>query len=63
MLAESSIEEELRLGTLSVIKVPALEPAIPVSIVHRWNGFLGAAVRALLANIADGVKGGAVRRG
>ena len=35
LLAESGIEEELRLGTLSVIKVPALKVAIPVSIVHR----------------------------
>jgi DNA-binding transcriptional LysR family regulator len=63
LLAESGIEEELRLGTLSVIKVPALKAAIPVSIVYRRNGYLGAAARALLATIAGGVKGGAVRRG
>ena len=63
LLAESGIEEELRLGTLSAIKVPALRAAIPVSIVHRRNGYLGAAARALLATIAGGAKGGAVRRG
>jgi hypothetical protein len=34
-----------------------------VSIVHRRNGYLGAAARALLATIAGGVKGGVVRRG
>jgi hypothetical protein len=56
---ESGIEEERRLGTLSVIKVPALKVAIPVSIVHRRNGYLGAAARALLVTITGGVKGGA----
>ncbi|MBV8190763.1 MAG: hypothetical protein JO339_26215, partial [Alphaproteobacteria bacterium] len=32
---ESGVEEELRLGTLSVTKVPALKAATPVSLVHR----------------------------
>jgi DNA-binding transcriptional LysR family regulator len=63
LLAESGIEEELRLGTLSAIKVPALKAAIPVSIVHRRDGYLGAAARALLATIAGGAKSRAVRRG
>lgn len=63
LLAESAVEEELRLGTLSVINVPTLKAAIPVSIVHRRNGYLGAAASALLATIAGGVRGGAVRRG
>jgi DNA-binding transcriptional LysR family regulator len=63
LLAESDIEEELRFGTLSVIKVPALKAAIPVSIVHWRNGYLGAAARALLATIVGGVEGGTKRRG
>ena len=54
LLAESGIEEELRLGTLSPIKVPALKAAIPVSIVYRRNGYLGAAARALLTTITGG---------
>jgi DNA-binding transcriptional LysR family regulator len=63
LLAASGVEEELRLGTLSRINVPALKTAIPVSIVHRRNGYLGGAARALLATIADGAEGDAVRRG
>jgi DNA-binding transcriptional LysR family regulator len=62
LLAASGIEEELRLGTLAVIKVPALDASIPVTIVRRRNGYLGAAAQALLATIASGVKGEAVRR-
>jgi len=63
LLAKSAVEEELRLGTLGVINVPSLKAAIPVSIVHRRNGYLGAAARVLLAAIAGGVRSGPVRRG
>jgi DNA-binding transcriptional LysR family regulator len=56
LLAESAIEEELRLGTLRVVKVPALKAAIPVSLVHRRNGYLGVAARALLTTIAGNVR-------
>jgi len=62
LLAESAVEEELRLATLSVVNVPALRGAIPVNIVHRRNGYLGAAARALLAAIAGGVRGRAAGR-
>jgi DNA-binding transcriptional LysR family regulator len=60
LLAESGIEEELRLGTLGVIKVSALKAAIPVNIVHRRNGYLGGAARTLLATIAGGARRGAL---
>lgn len=52
LLAESAIEEELRLGTLRVIDVPALRASIPVTLVHRRRGYLGAAARTLLSEIA-----------
>lgn len=57
LLAESGIEEELRLGTLRIIKVPALKAAIPVSLVHRRNGYLGAAARAFLTTLAGKTSG------
>ena len=51
LLAESGIEEELRTGTLKVVDVPALQASIPVTVVHRRDGYLGAAARSLLAMI------------
>jgi hypothetical protein len=51
-----SCERQGRAAGSSVIKVPALKAAIPVSIVYRRNGYLGAAARALLATIAGGVR-------
>ena len=51
LLAESGIEEELRLGTLKVLDIPALKASIPVAVVWRRNGYLSAAARGLLAVI------------
>jgi len=51
LLPESSIEEELRLGTLHRIDVPRLSAAVPVTLIHRKRAYLGGAVRALLAII------------
>jgi DNA-binding transcriptional LysR family regulator len=49
LLPESGIQEELRLGTLAVIDVPALRTQQPIAVIHRRNGYLGGAARALLA--------------
>lgn len=51
LLPESSIQEELRLGALSIINVPRLETAIPIHLVHRKNGYLNGASRSLLSTI------------
>ncbi|MBL8671717.1 MAG: LysR family transcriptional regulator [Alphaproteobacteria bacterium] len=51
LLPESGILEELRLGTLATIDVPRLRAVVPVAVVHRREGYLGAAARALLALI------------
>jgi DNA-binding transcriptional LysR family regulator len=51
LLAESGIQEELRLATLRVLNGPALRTTIPVSIVYRRNGYLSAAARTLLSTI------------
>ena len=52
MLARSHVDDELRLGTLAVIEVPALRAKIPVAVVHRKHGYLGAAARELLTELA-----------
>jgi DNA-binding transcriptional LysR family regulator len=48
LLPESSIEEELRLGTLRVLPIPALHMAIPVMLIYRRHAYLSRAARLLL---------------
>jgi DNA-binding transcriptional LysR family regulator len=51
LLAESGIQEELKLGTLKRLNVPALRARIPIAIVYRHNGYLSAAARSLMSMI------------
>ena len=51
LLVESSIQEELGLGTLKIIDVPALRGTVPITLVRRRNGYLGPAAQILLAAI------------
>ncbi len=53
ILPESSLEEELRTGTLCAINVPALTAAIPVALIRRRNAFQTGAARALTAALTD----------
>jgi DNA-binding transcriptional LysR family regulator len=39
ILPESSLEEELRTGTLHAIDAPALTVTIPVALIRRRNAF------------------------
>jgi DNA-binding transcriptional LysR family regulator len=54
LMPESAVSEELRLGTLTVIKAAGLETAMPVAVVHRKRGFLSAAARSLLDVVRAG---------
>ena len=47
IVQESSIEEELRTGTLCTIDAPALTATIPVALIRRRNAFQTGAARAL----------------
>jgi DNA-binding transcriptional LysR family regulator len=49
ILPESSLDEELRAGTLREIDAPALTATIPVALIHRRNAFQTGAARALTA--------------
>ncbi|TMQ26656.1 MAG: hypothetical protein E6K82_03985 [Candidatus Rokuibacteriota bacterium] len=53
LLPESSVHEELRLGTLRALDAPAMRLAVPVVLVHRRRGYLSGAARALMALLAE----------
>jgi DNA-binding transcriptional LysR family regulator len=52
LLPESSIQEELRLGTLRTIDVPSLQTTVPIHVLYRKNGYLTGASRTLLSIIS-----------
>jgi DNA-binding transcriptional LysR family regulator len=49
LLPASSIEEELRLGTIRVLPIAALQTSVPVMAIFRQKAYLSRAVRLLLA--------------
>ena len=51
VLPESSLEEELRAGTLRPVPVPGLTATIPVVLIRRRHAFTSGAVRALIATL------------
>jgi DNA-binding transcriptional LysR family regulator len=53
LLPESSIHEELRLGTLRTIVVAHLQTTVPIHVVYRKNGYLTGATRTLLTVIGN----------
>jgi DNA-binding transcriptional LysR family regulator len=53
ILPESSLDEELRTGTLRAIDAPALTASIPVALIRRRNSFQTGAARVLAAALTD----------
>src|SRR5262252_6567894 len=53
ILPESSLDEELRTGTLCAIDAPALTATIPVALIRRRSAFQSGAARALAAALTD----------
>jgi len=53
LVPESSVRDELKLGTLKALDVPAMRATIPVALIHRRNGYLNSAVHALIALMSD----------
>jgi DNA-binding transcriptional LysR family regulator len=49
LLPESSVDEELRAGTLRALRVPAIKVTIPVVLIHRRRAYLSGAARQLIA--------------
>lgn len=52
LVPESSVDEELRVGTLAALPVPALRAGVPVVLVHRRRAYLSGAARALMDLLA-----------
>jgi DNA-binding transcriptional LysR family regulator len=53
VLPESSVEEELRLGTLRALRIAAMRLEVPVVLVHRRRAYLSGATRALMTLLAE----------
>lgn len=50
-LPESSVDEELRAGTLRALIVPAIRSTLPVVLIHRRRAYLSGAARHLMATL------------
>ena len=53
LLPESSLDEELRAGTLCALAVPALRATVPVALIHRRGAFQTGATRAMTAILEE----------
>src|SRR5262252_2443029 len=51
LLPESSVDEELRTGTLRTMRIAGKRVTIPVFLLHRRGGYLSGAARALMAEL------------
>ena len=52
LLPASSVDEELRTGTLRALRIPAMRVTIPVVLIHRRRAYQSGAMRALAAMLA-----------
>src|SRR5262245_27220603 len=52
LLPESSVDEELRTGTLQALRIAGPVVTIPVVLIHRRRAYLSAAARALIDELA-----------
>ncbi|MGC1410476.1 MAG: LysR family transcriptional regulator [Acetobacteraceae bacterium] len=54
LVPESSVRDELRQGALIALDVPAMQTAVPITAIHRRNGYLSPAAKRLLALLTSG---------
>ena len=52
LLPESSVDEELRTGSLTEMRISGKPVTIPVVLIHRRRAYLSGAARALMAELA-----------
>ena len=62
LVPESSVRDELRQGTLVALDIPAMRTTIPITAIHRRNGYLSPAAKALLALLTRAASQSKVRR-
>ena len=53
LVPESSVRDEVKLGSLKELEIPAMRARIPVALIHRRNGYLNPAARALIALMSE----------
>jgi DNA-binding transcriptional LysR family regulator len=53
LLPVSSVDEELRAGTLRALRVPALRLTVAVVLIHRRRAFQSGATRGLMSLLGD----------
>ena len=51
LLPASSVDEELRAGTLRALPVPAMQATLPVVLIHRRRAYLSGAARQMIAEL------------
>ena len=61
LVPESSVRDELKLGTLREIDAPAVRTTVPIVLIHRRKGHLNPAARAFIA-AAEGARHSARRQ-
>lgn len=54
LVPETSVRDELRQGVLVALDIPSMRTTIPVTAIHRRNGYLSSAAKALLALLTSG---------
>lgn len=47
-MPESSVRDELRRGALVALDIPSMRTTIPITAIHRRNGYLSSAAKSLL---------------
>ncbi len=62
LVPESSVRDELRQGLLVALDIPAMRTSIPIAAIHRRNGYLSPAARALLELLTGGTRQARARR-
>jgi len=53
LLPASSVTEEIRLGTVRILPIPALDIVVPVMAITRRHAYFGRATRLLLATLTQ----------
>jgi DNA-binding transcriptional LysR family regulator len=56
LVPESSVRDELRQGVLVALDIPSMRTAIPITAIHRRNGYLSSAAKSLLQLLTKGTK-------
>jgi DNA-binding transcriptional LysR family regulator len=60
LVPESSVRDELRRGVLVALDIPQMRTNIPITAIHRRDGYLSTGAKALLAVLTKGGTSGTI---